>query len=93
MQTLAVRCLSVLGDVNIFVAGRDLVCWEVTALEPEGPFRLAMHHSNGSFVEYFRDVDTALSREAELEALLVVSNTHGRTACTPTWITAGSGIL
>jgi hypothetical protein len=73
--------------MNMFVAGNDVVCWEVTALRPDGPYRLTMHHARGSIVEYFRDVWAALSREAELEALLIVAGTHGRSV--PALVTSG----
>ena len=78
--------------MNIFAAGRDLVRWEVTALNPDGPYRLVMHHARGAIVEYFRDMSAALGREAELEALLVVVATHGRRTSNPTWIAVGGGL-
>lgn len=78
--------------MNIFLAGRDLIRWEVTALNPEGPYRLVIHHARGAIVEYFQGIDAALTREAELEALLVVAGSHGRSPSQPTWIAAGSGI-
>jgi hypothetical protein len=58
---------------NIFVAGRDLVRWEVTAVGQEGPYRLAIHHATGSIIEYFPDVSAALIRQSELEALLIAA--------------------
>ena len=78
--------------MNMFVAGDDLVRWELTALEPEGPYRLTIDHARGSIVEYFRDVSTALNREAELEALLVVAGTHGQSVPGTTWINVGTGV-
>ena len=55
---------------NIFIAGADLVRWEVTSLGANGPYRLTMQHPHGSIVEYFRAMTAALAREAELEHLL-----------------------
>jgi len=78
--------------MNIFAAGRDLVRWEVTALNREGPYRLVMHHPRGKIIEYFNDMSTAMIREAELEALLVVVATHGSSRSKPSWIAAGGGV-
>jgi hypothetical protein len=78
--------------MNVFVAGRDLIRWEVTAVNPEGPYKLVMHHARGAIVEYFRNMDAALSREAELEALLVVVGSHGQPLPNTSWIAAGSGV-
>jgi hypothetical protein len=58
---------------NIFMAGPDRVCWEVTAVGQDGPFRLALHHAQGSIVEYFSDVTGALLRQQELEQLLIAA--------------------
>lgn len=55
------------------MAGPDLVTWDLTALGRNGPYRLAMHHANGSIIEYFDNVTTALLREGELEDLLVAA--------------------
>ena len=38
--------------MNMFVAGAELVRWELTAVTREGPYRLTMHHAHGSIVEY-----------------------------------------
>ena len=78
--------------MNMFVAGTDLVRWELTALTPDGPYRLTMHHARGSIVEYFRDVATAMSRETELEALLTVVGTHGQSVPSSTWIAMAGGV-
>jgi hypothetical protein len=59
--------------LNIFMAGPDLVSWDLTALGSNGPYRLTIHHSSGSIVEYFASVTTALLREGELEDLLVAA--------------------
>ena len=67
----------VYDDVNImancFTAGRDLVRWELVALGCDGPYCLAMHHAEGSIVEYFEDVAKALARERQLEDLLIAA--------------------
>ena len=60
---------------NCFMAGPDLVRWELTALGSEGPYRLSMHHGQGSIVEYFGNVTEALQREGQLEALLIAART------------------
>lgn len=58
---------------NFFMAGSDLVRWELTSLGADGPYRLSMHHPRGSIVEYFSDLMTALAREVELEDLLMAA--------------------
>ena len=58
---------------NIFMAGADLVRWELTSLGADGPYRLTMHHHHGSIVEYFRAMPEALVREAELEHLMTAA--------------------
>lgn len=78
--------------MNMFVAGADLVRWELTALTPDGPYRLTMHHARGSIVEYFRDVTSAMSRETELEALLTVVGTHGQSAPSAVSIAMAGGV-
>ena len=59
--------------LNVFMAGPDLVSWDLTALGRNGPYRLAIHHANGSIIEYFDNVTAALLREGELEDLLVAA--------------------
>ena|SRR5438067_10475392 len=63
------------GMLTFFMAGPDLVRWELVALgsHGNGPFRLIIHHAQGSIVEYFPDVAQALTREGELEELLVAA--------------------
>ena len=78
--------------VNMFVAGADLVRWEVTALTPDGPYRLTMYHPRGSIVEYFKDAATAMSRETELQALLTIVGTHGQSEPNATWIAMAGGV-
>lgn len=58
---------------NFFMAGPDLVRWEVTTLGANGPYRLTVCHAQGSIVEYFRAMTAALRREAELEDLLTAA--------------------
>jgi len=57
--------------LNFFMAGPDLVRSELTALGPNGPYRLIIRHGQGSIVEYFLSSTAALLREAELERLLM----------------------
>lgn len=57
--------------LHFFKAGHDPVRWEFTEIERGGPYRLAMHHSHGIIVEYFRTSRAALVRIQELEELLV----------------------
>ncbi len=58
---------------NIFIAGVDLIHWELTSLGADGPYRLTMQHPHGSIVEYFRALPEALTREAELEHLMTTA--------------------
>ena len=60
---------------NYFMAGSDLVRWELTALGHDGPYRLSMLHGQGSIVEYFDNVTEALLREEQLEQLLIAART------------------
>lgn len=64
--------------MNVFMAGADLVRWELTAFGSEGPYRLTMRHAHGSIVEYFPTTMAALLREAELEELLVAARGAGQ---------------
>lgn len=59
---------------NFFMAGADLVHWEVVTLGNAGPYKLSMRHSRGAILEYFRTVDAALQREQELERLFLASS-------------------
>ena len=72
--------------LNVFSAGQEMVRWEVTAIGPEGPYRLGMYHAGGAIVEYFRSVPAALERERELEDLF----TGYRPACEP-WSLMAAG--
>ena len=60
---------------NCFMAGSELVRWELISLGNDGPYRLSMHHNAGSIVEYFESVTEALLREEQLEALLIAART------------------
>jgi hypothetical protein len=59
--------------LNFFMAGPDMVRWDLTAVESDGPFRLTVHHANGVIVEYFETPAAALVREQELEDLLMAA--------------------
>lgn len=67
---------------NIFMAGPDLVLWDLTAVGADGPYRLTLRHAHGSIVEYFFTTAAALRREAEIEDLLTAG--RGRPVQTPT---------
>jgi hypothetical protein len=71
--------------LNVFLAGQELVRWEVTAIGSEGPYRLGVYHAGGAIVEYFSDVPAALQRERELEDLF----TGGRTSYDPAPMVVG----
>lgn len=58
---------------NVFMAGPDLVRWELTSCGDDGPYRLVIRHAHGSIVEYFQTPTAALIREAELEELLIAA--------------------
>ena len=76
----------------MFVAGADVVRWEITALTPDGPYRLTMYHPRGSIVEYFKDVTRAIARETVLHQLLAVVGTHGQADPSRTWIAVTGGV-
>jgi hypothetical protein len=58
---------------NVFFAGRELVRWDLTAVGANGPYRLTIQHAHGSIVEYFSNTAAALTREQELEDLLIAA--------------------
>lgn len=58
---------------NVFMAGPDLVRWDLIACGENGPYRLTMRHASGSIVEYFQSTTAALEREAQLEELLIAA--------------------
>jgi hypothetical protein len=57
--------------LNFFMAGADLVRWEVESLGNAGPYRLSIHHGRGTIVEYFGSTAEALEREREIEAMFL----------------------
>jgi hypothetical protein len=59
---------------NFFMAGPDVVRWNVAAVESNGPFRLTIHHPAGTIVEYFHSAAAALAREQAIEQLLTGSS-------------------
>ena len=63
---------------NCFMAGAEMVRWELTAVASDGPFRLSVHHSQGTIVEYFQKSGAALVREQEIEGLLIAARGTGR---------------
>jgi hypothetical protein len=58
---------------NVFMAGPELVRWDLTSCGDSGPYRLVMRHAHGSIVEYFQTPTDALLREAQLEELLIAA--------------------
>jgi hypothetical protein len=60
------------GVLNFFLAGPDLVRWELTRID-DGACRLTVHHAHGTIVEYFTSPTAALLREKELEDLLTAA--------------------
>lgn len=55
------------------MAGPEMVRWELTALESDGPYRLTVRHAQGVIVEYFNTSAAALMRQHELEDLLIAA--------------------
>jgi hypothetical protein len=68
-----IRLASKAFVINFFMAGPEMVRWELTAVQSEGPFRLTVHHATGVIVEYFGTPAAALLREQELEDLLMAA--------------------
>jgi hypothetical protein len=64
------RALDVL---SFFMAGPEMVRWELTALDSDGPYRLTVRHAQGVIVEYFNTSASALMRQHELEDLLIAA--------------------
>ncbi|HEV3142190.1 MAG TPA: hypothetical protein VGY57_16805 [Vicinamibacterales bacterium] len=60
---------------NFFMAGQDVVRWDVAAVDPNGPFRLTIHHPAGTIVEYYPTATAALVREQAIESLLTTART------------------
>jgi hypothetical protein len=59
--------------LNFFMAGPEMVRWNLTAVDTDGPYRLTLHHGNGVIVEYFKTSAAALLRQHELEDLLIAA--------------------
>ncbi len=55
------------------MAGPEMVRWELTALDADGPYRLTIRHAQGVIVEYFNTSAAALTRQHELEDLLIAA--------------------
>ena len=70
--------------LSFFMAGPDLVRWELTG--HTRPYRLTIYHAHGSIVEYFDDVTAALLRQGQLEELLIAARSGGRPAPDTKWI-------
>ncbi len=64
---LAIRA----GVVNFFMAGTQVVRWELSTMPGGGIYRLAMFHPGGRIIEYFTSTTEALDREQELEAMFL----------------------
>ena len=64
--------------LNFFMAGPEMVRWELTVVDSNGPFRLIVHHAHGVIVEYFETSAAALMREQELEDLLIAARGASR---------------
>jgi hypothetical protein len=61
---------------NFFMLGSERVRWEITAVGPSGPYRLAIDLGPaGTVVEYFDDPTAALLREADIETVLTQTQT------------------
>ena len=76
--------------LSFFMAGPDRVGWELTAVRPDGPYRLTIHHALGSIVEYFDDVTAALLREGELEELLLAARAGTGSSSESIWVAVGN---
>jgi hypothetical protein len=59
--------------INFFMAGTEMVRWELSAVESTGPYRLTVYHALGVIVEYFETSSAALMRQQELEDLLIAA--------------------
>lgn len=66
--------------LSFFMAGPDLVRWNLVAVESNGPYQLTLHHASGVIVEYFRTSAAALLRQQELEDLLTAARGFAETA-------------
>jgi hypothetical protein len=59
--------------LSFFMAGPEMVRWELTAVESDGPYRLTLRHARGVIVEYFMSSAAALLRQRELQDLLIAA--------------------
>jgi hypothetical protein len=71
--------------MNYFMAGPDVVRWDLLAVGRAGPYQLVVHHPHGAIVEYFTDVTAALVREGELEDLLIEACSASRISMDRRW--------
>jgi hypothetical protein len=69
-QVLNLRAF--LAMVGFFRMGCEVVRWELTAMRPDGPYRLAIQFSAQPVVELFEETSMALLRIAEIENLLTM---------------------
>ena len=70
--TLGMRLAALVRVLNFFMAGPEMVRWDVTAGD-DGGCRLTVCHAQGTIVEYFRTVTAALLRQQQLEDLLMAA--------------------
>jgi hypothetical protein len=68
-----IRLATTTAVLSFFMAGAEMVRWELTAVESEGPYRLTVRHSQGVIVEYFTTSAAALLRQQEIEDLLIAA--------------------
>jgi hypothetical protein len=59
--------------LSFFMAGREMVRWELLAIESPSAYKLTLHHAHGVIVEYFKTSAAALVRQHELEDLLIAA--------------------
>ena len=71
--------------MNYFMAGTEIVSWDLLALGRAGPYQLVVHHAHGAIVEYFADVGAALLREGELEDLLIEARSKAQVLADAGW--------
>jgi hypothetical protein len=71
--------------LNCFMAGPDIVSWDLRALGRAGPYQLVVHHAHGALVEYFADLTAALLRQGELEDLLIEARSESQVVPDPGW--------
>jgi hypothetical protein len=68
--------------LNFFLAGPDLIRWNLDVVDSAGGarhVRLTMQYPRGAIVEYFKTTEMALDRERELEDLLIAARGFGGT--------------